>query len=138
LPWFQFGSFTDPDTGEVAHGDIFRFFAGDPTAGAFMTGFFPIMMFALPAAALAIWHTATPGRGKAAGGVMVRVAPPAFLAGIPEPLEFAFAYGACPLYLVHALLTGSSLALTNALQYRSGFALSAGASDFLLHFNIAT
>ncbi len=138
LPWFQFGSFTDPDTGEVAHGDIFRFFAGDPTAGAFMTGFFPIMMFALPAAALAIWHTAKPGRRKATGGVMVSVALTAFLTGITEPLEFAFAYVAFPLYVVHALLTGSSLALMNALEYRSGFTFSAGAIDFLLNFNIAT
>ncbi len=57
-PWFVFGSYHGPDG--VVHGDIARFLAGDPTAGAFMTGFFPIMMFALPAAALAIWHEARP------------------------------------------------------------------------------
>ncbi len=137
LPWFQFGSFEAAD-GQVYYGDIARFLNGDPTAGVFMTGFFPIMMFALPAAALAIWHTARPSRRKATGGVMVSVALTAFLTGITEPLEFAFAYVAFPLYVVHALLTGSSLAVMNALEYRSGFSFSAGAIDFLLNFNIAT
>ncbi|MBD8063145.1 PTS transporter subunit EIIC [Actinomycetaceae bacterium Sa1BUA1] len=136
LPWFQFGSFENA-AGETVHGDIARFFAGDPTAGIFMTGFFPIMMFALPAAALAIWHTAKPARRKLTGGIMVSVAFTAFLTGITEPLEFAFAYVAFPLYVVHALLTGSSLALMNWLEYRSGFGFSAGAIDFLLNFRIA-
>ncbi|WP_255303674.1 PTS transporter subunit EIIC [Georgenia sp. 311] len=137
LPWFQFGSFENA-AGEVVHGDIARFFAGDPTAGVFMTGFFPIMMFALPAAALAIWHTAKPSRRKITGGIMLSVALTAFLTGITEPLEFAFAYVAFPLYVVHALLTGSSLALMNALEYRSGFSFSAGFFDYALNFNIAT
>ncbi len=136
LPWFQFGSF-ETASGEVVNGDIARFLNGDPTAGIFMTGFFPIMMFALPAAALAIWHTAKPARRKLTGGIMVSVAFTAFLTGITEPLEFAFAYVAFPLYVVHALLTGSSLALMNALEYRSGFGFSAGAIDFLLNFRIA-
>ncbi|WP_226924832.1 PTS transporter subunit EIIC [Georgenia satyanarayanai] len=136
LPWFQFGSF-ETASGEVVNGDIARFLNGDPTAGVFMTGFFPIMMFALPAAALAIWHTAKPARRKITGGIMVSVAFTAFLTGITEPLEFAFAYVAFPLYVVHALLTGSSLALMNLLEYRSGFGFSAGAIDFLLNFRIA-
>ncbi len=137
LPWFQFGSYTT-DSGEVVNGDIARFLNGDPAAGVFMTGFFPIMMFALPAAALAIWHTAKPARRKVTGGIMVSVAFTAFLTGITEPLEFAFAYVAFPLYVVHAVLTGSSLALMNALEYRSGFGFSAGFIDFALNFNIAT
>ncbi len=137
LPWFQFGSF-ETASGDIVQGDIARFLNGDPTAGVFMTGFFPIMMFALPAAALAIWHTAKPARRKITGGIMVSVAFTAFLTGITEPLEFAFAYVAFPLYVVHAVLTGSSLALMNALEYRSGFGFSAGAIDFLLNFNIAT
>ncbi|WP_454086340.1 PTS transporter subunit EIIC [Georgenia sp. Marseille-Q6866] len=136
LPWFQFGSF-ETASGEIVNGDIARFLNGDPTAGVFMTGFFPIMMFALPAAALAIWHTAKPARRKITGGIMISVAFTAFLTGITEPLEFAFAYVAFPLYVVHALLTGSSLALMNALEYRSGFGFSAGAIDFLLNFRIA-
>nr|WP_324652434.1 PTS transporter subunit EIIC [Georgenia sp. H159] len=137
LPWFQFGEYEIPGTDEVARGDIFRFLAGDETAGIFMTGFFPIMMFALPAAALAIWHTAKPSRRKVTGGIMVSVALTAFLTGITEPLEFAFAYVAFPLYVVHALLTGSSLAIVNALDIRSGFTFSAGAIDYLLNFRIA-
>lgn len=136
LPWFQFGSY-ETASGEIANGDIFRFLAGDPTAGIFMTGFFPIMMFALPAAALAIWHTAKPSRRKVTGGIMVSVALTAFLTGITEPLEFAFAYVAFPLYVVHAVLTGTSLALVNALDIRSGFTFSAGAIDYLLNFRIA-
>lgn len=61
--WFQFGSFTKPD-GTVVHGDINMFLAGDPDAGQFTSGFFPIMMFALPAAALAITHCARPERRR--------------------------------------------------------------------------
>ncbi|PFG38569.1 PTS system N-acetylglucosamine-specific IIC component (Glc family) [Georgenia soli] len=138
LPWFQFGEYTNPDTGQVAQGDIFRFFAGDPTAGTFMTGFFPIMMFALPAAALAIWRHAKPERRKVTGGIMISVALTSFLTGITEPLEYAFAYVAFPLYVVHAVLTGTSLALVNAIGIKDGFTFSAGAIDYLLNFGIAT
>lgn len=136
-PWFLIGSFTTPD-GSTVTGDIERFLSGDPTAGAFMTGFFPIMMFALPAAALAIYHEAKPMQKKLVGGVMGSTALTAFLTGVTEPLEFAFMFVAWPLYLIHALLTGSSLALTNALGIKDGFFFSAGLFDYLLNFNIAT
>ena len=135
-PWFVFGEYT-PAGGEAVTGDIPRFLAGDPTAGAFMTGFFPIMMFALPAAAFAIWHEAKPEHKKAVGGIMVGTALTAFLTGITEPLEFAFMFVAWPLYVVHALLTGSSLALVNALDIRHGFGFSAGLFDYVLNFGIA-
>jgi PTS system N-acetylglucosamine-specific IIC component len=135
-PWFVFGSYqTD---GGVVHGDIARFLAGDPTAGAFMTGFFPIMMFALPAAALAIWHEARPEHKKAVGGIMLSAALTAFLTGVTEPLEFAFMFVAWPLYVIHALLTGTSLALVNALGIKDGFGFSAGLFDYVLNYNIAT
>ncbi|WP_220433278.1 PTS transporter subunit EIIC [Kocuria coralli] len=130
FPWFQLGDF------EGAHGDIFRFLAGDPSAGIFTTGFFPIMMFALPAAALAITHEARPENRKAVGGVMFSVGLTSFVTGITEPLEFAFMFVAWPLYLVHAVLTGTSLALTNALDIHMGFGFSAGAIDYLLNFGI--
>jgi PTS system N-acetylglucosamine-specific IIC component len=136
-PWFVFGSYT-PSGGEEVHGDIARFLAGDPTAGAFMTGFFPIMMFALPAAALAIWHEARPEHKKAVGGIMLSAALCSFLTGITEPLEFAFMFVAWPLYLLHAVLTGTSLALVNALDIKDGFGFSAGLFDYLLNYNIAT
>ena len=97
-PWFLIGDYTSAG-GTVVHGDIPRFLAGDPTAGAFMTGFFPIMMFALPAAALAIWHEARPAHKKAVGGIMLSAALTAFLTGVTEPLEFAFMFVAWPLYV---------------------------------------
>ena len=103
-----------------------------------MTGFFPIMMFALPAAALAIWQEARPDQRKVVGGIMASVALTAFFTGITEPLEFAFVYVAWPLYLIHALLTGTSLALVNALGIHDGFTFSAGALDYLINFGQAT
>jgi PTS system N-acetylglucosamine-specific IIC component len=136
-PWFVFGEFTDA-AGNVWHGDILRFLNGDPTAGAFMTGFFPIMMFALPAAALAIWHEARPTQRKVVGGIMLSAALTSFLTGVTEPLEFAFMFVAWPLYVMHAVLTGTSLALVNALGIKDGFGFSAGLFDFVLNWNIAT
>jgi PTS system N-acetylglucosamine-specific IIC component len=136
-PWFVFGSYTD-GAGDVWHGDILRFLHGDPTAGAFMTGFFPIMMFALPAAALAIWHEAKPSQKAAVGGIMLSAALTSFLTGVTEPLEFAFMFVAWPLYIIHAVLTGTSLALVNALDIRDGFGFSAGLFDYVLNYNIAT
>lgn len=135
-PWFVFGSYEGANG--VVHGDIPRFLAGDPTAGAFMTGFFPIMMFALPAAALAIWHEAKPAQKKVVGGIMLSAALTSFLTGVTEPLEFAFMFVAWPLYILHAVLTGTSLALVNALDIKDGFGFSAGLFDYLLNFNIAT
>jgi PTS system N-acetylglucosamine-specific IIC component len=136
-PWFQFGEYTTED-GTVVTGDIARFLSGDPTAGTFMTGFFPIMMFALPAAALAIWHTARPAEKKIVGGIMLSAALTSFITGVTEPLEFSFLFVAFPLYFIHAILTGTSLALVNALEIRDGFGFSAGVIDYLLNFRIAT
>jgi N-acetylglucosamine PTS system EIICBA or EIICB component len=135
-PWFVFGSYEGANG--VVTGDIPRFLAGDPTAGAFMTGFFPIMMFALPAAALAIWHEARPTQKKVVGGIMLSAALTSFLTGVTEPLEFAFMFVAWPLYIMHAVLTGTSLALVNALDIKDGFGFSAGLFDYLLNWNIAT
>jgi PTS system N-acetylglucosamine-specific IIC component len=130
--WFILGDY------HGTHGDLNRFFAGDPTAGTFMTGFFPIMMFALPAAALAIWHEARPGQRKLVGGIMISVAGTSFLTGITEPIEFSFVYVAWPLYIIHAVLTGSSLALANALGIHDGFSFSAGFIDYVINFGHAT
>jgi PTS system N-acetylglucosamine-specific IIC component len=130
--WFILGDYNG------VHGDLNRFFAGDPDAGVFMTGFFPIMMFALPAAAMAIWHEARPEQRKVVGGIMLSTALTAFVTGITEPLEFSFLFVAWPLYVVHAVLTGTSLALTNALGIHDGFSFSAGAIDYLLNFGHAT
>jgi len=138
FPWFLLGEYTPPSGGPTVQGDIPRFLAGDPTAGAFMTGFFPIMMFALPAAALAIYQEAKPTAKKAVGGLMASVALTSFLTGVTEPIEFAFMFVAWPLYVIHAVLTGTSMALANALEIRDGFGFSAGLFDFALNWNIAT
>ncbi|GAB3724844.1 PTS transporter subunit EIIC [Amycolatopsis oliviviridis] len=116
-------------------GDLTQFFKGDPTRGTFMTGFFPIFMFAIPAAALAIWQTAKPSQKKIVGGVMIAGALTSFLTGVTEPIEFSFMYVAWPLYLIHAVLTGTSMALVNALDIHLGFGFSAGAIDFGLNFS---
>ncbi|GAA2432629.1 PTS transporter subunit EIIC [Streptomyces macrosporus] len=136
FPWFQAGS--HEDDGVRYQGDIARFLHGDPTAGQFMTGFFPIMMFALPAACLAIYHCARPERRKVVGGMMFSVALTAFVTGVTEPIEFTFMFIAPALYVVHAVLTGLSMALSWALGARDGFGFSAGAIDFLLNLGIAT
>ena len=92
-----------------------RFFHGDPHSGMFMTGFFPIMMFALPAAALAIVRCARPEKRKMIGGIMLSAALCSFLTGVTEPIEFAFLFAAPALFGIHAVLTGCSMALCNAL-----------------------
>jgi len=137
FPWFQLGSYTD-SSGAVWHGDIARFLHGDPTAGGYMTGFFPIMMFALPGAALAFIHTSKPENRKIVAGIMGSAALVSFVTGVTEPIEFSFVYIAYPLYAIHAVLTGTSLALVNALGIKDGFGFSAGGIDYLLNFNIAT
>ncbi|MEV6201978.1 PTS transporter subunit EIIC [Streptomyces sp. NPDC051771] len=135
--WFQFGSYTKPD-GTVVHGDISMFLAGDPEAGQFLTGFFPIMMFALPAAALAITHCARPNRRKEVGGLMLSVALTSFVTGITEPLEYSFLFIAPVLYGIHAVLTGVSMGVTWALGVKDGFSFSAGLIDYVINWNLAT
>ncbi|MFE9772923.1 PTS transporter subunit EIIC [Streptomyces sp. NPDC005931] len=135
--WFQFGSYTKPD-GSVVHGDINMFLAGDPDAGQFTSGFFPIMMFALPAAALAITHCARPARRKEVGGLMLSVALTSFVTGITEPIEYSFLFVAPLLYVVHALLTGVSMAVTWGLGVHDGFSFSAGLIDYVINWNLAT
>ncbi|MFD5028296.1 PTS transporter subunit EIIC [Streptomyces sp. NPDC058373] len=135
--WFQFGSYTAPD-GQVVHGDITRFLAGDPTAGQFTSGFFPIMMFALPAAALAIAHSAKPHRRKEVGGLMLSVGLTSFVTGITEPLEYSFLFIAPVLYVIHALLTGVSMAVTWAFGVHDGFSFSAGLIDYVINWGLAT
>ncbi|MCX4881080.1 PTS transporter subunit EIIC [Streptomyces sp. NBC_00847] len=135
--WFQFGSFTKPD-GSVVHGDINMFLAGDPNAGQFTSGFFPIMMFALPAAALAMTHCAKPSRRKEVGGLMLSVALTSFVTGITEPIEYSFLFIAPVLYAIHAVLTGVSMAVTWGLGVHDGFSFSAGLIDYIINWNLAT
>ncbi len=85
-----------------------------------MTGFFPIMMFALPAACLAMIHTARPDRRKAVAGILGAAALTSFLTGVTEPIEFAFVFVAPSLFVVHAILTGTAMLVTNALRHPGG------------------
>ena len=131
LAWFLVGDF------DGVTGDLRRFFAGDPTAGAFMSGFFPVMMFGLPAACLAMYHSARRQRRKAVAGLLSSMALTSFLTGITEPIEFTFIFLAPLLYALHAVLTGISMALMNGLDVRLGFGFSAGLFDYLLNFTRA-
>ncbi|PHQ49866.1 PTS lactose transporter subunit IIC [Streptomyces cinnamoneus] len=133
----QVGSFSD-SAGQVWHGEIPRFFHGDPDAGQFMSGFFPVMMFGLPAAAIAIAHSARPERRKAVLGMMISLALTSFVTGVTEPIEFTFLFIAPLLYVVHALLTGLSMAVTWSLGVHDGFGFSAGLIDYLLNWSKAT
>ncbi|MGW2256952.1 PTS transporter subunit EIIC [Streptomyces sp. NPDC001780] len=135
--WFQAGSYTKPD-GTVVQGDLTRFFAGDPSAGQFMSGFFPIMMFGLPAAALAITHCARPRHRKRIAGLMLSLALTSFVTGVTEPLEFSFLFAAPLLYGAHALLTGVSMAVTWALGVHAGFSFSAGLIDYVVNWHLDT
>ena len=131
LAWFLVGDF------DGVTGDLRRFFAGDPAAGAFMSGFFPVMMFGLPAACLAMYHSARRQRRKAVAGLLSSMALTSFLTGITEPIEFTFIFLAPLLYALHAVLTGISMALMNGLDVRLGFGFSAGLFDYLLNFTRA-
>ncbi len=135
--WFTFGSFTNA-AGEIVNGDLWRYFAGDPTAGVYMAGWFPMMMFGLPAACLAMYHSAKKENRKAVAGMFISIAFTSFLTGITEPIEFLFAYIAPGLYLVHAILSGLSLAITQLLGVLHGFGFSAGLIDYLLNMHLAT
>ena len=137
VAWFTLGDYTvDPGlaTQKIVHGDLTRFFAGDKTSGQFMTGFFPVMMFGLPAAAIAMWRQARPERRKAVGGILLAGALTSFLTGVTEPLEFSFLFVAPVLFGIHAVLTGASLAITYALGIHDGFGFSAGAIDYVINF----
>jgi PTS system N-acetylglucosamine-specific IIC component len=130
--WFIYGDYQTPD-GHVVTGELTRFAAGDPSAGILTAGFYPILMFGLPAAALAMIHVANKKQKKVAVGILSAAALTAFLTGVTEPLEFAFMFVAFPLYFIHAVLTGLSLAIAYLLDIHLGFSFSAGLIDLLLY-----
>ncbi|MCS0790705.1 N-acetylglucosamine-specific PTS transporter subunit IIBC [Cytobacillus firmus] len=136
LVWFEFGEFTNA-AGGVIKGDLWRFLAKDPSAGIFMTGFFPIMMFGLPGAAFAMVAAAKKERRKAVAGAMAGLAFTSFLTGITEPIEFLFMFLSPVLYFIHAILTGLAMSISYALDIHHGFGFSAGALDYILNFGIA-
>jgi PTS system glucose-specific IIC component len=134
--FFEIGSFTK-STGEVVHGDITRFFAGDPSAGI-LGGAYLFKMWGLPAAALAMWRSARPEQRAKIGGIMLSAALTSFLTGITEPIEFSFLFLAPILYGVHALLAGCAQLLFQVLGAKLGFTFSHGFIDYVLYYSIDT
>ncbi|GGD00739.1 N-acetylglucosamine-specific PTS transporter subunit IIBC [Aquisalinus flavus] len=132
VAWFIVGDF-----GGVT-GDLNRFFAGDPEAGRFMAGFFPVMMFGLPAACLAMYHAAPKDRRAEVGGMYLSLGLTSLLTGVTEPIEFTFMFLAPVLYGIHAVLTGLSMVIMDVLNVKIGFGFSAGLIDYVLNFNLST
>ncbi|MGL5286357.1 MAG: PTS transporter subunit EIIC, partial [Aeromonas sp.] len=126
----QVGEFTNA-AGQVFHGDIPRFIAGDPTAGKLAGGFL-FKMYGLPAAAIAIWHSAKPENRAKVGGIMISAALTSFLTGITEPIEFSFLFVAPILYAIHALLAGAAFVICILLNMSAGTSFSHGLIDFLV------
>ncbi|MFD1451147.1 MULTISPECIES: glucose-specific PTS transporter subunit IIBC [Oceanobacillus] len=134
--WYEFGTYTNL-AGEIIRGDMTIFFAQlrdgvKITAGNFMAGEFPIMMFGLPAAALAMYHTARPERKKLVAGLLVSGALTSFLTGITEPIEFLFLFISPLLFFIHAVLDGLSYVLMTWFSVNVGYTFSGGAIDFVL------
>jgi PTS system N-acetylglucosamine-specific IIC component len=138
--WFQLGEYSYLKDGVevVANGDLHRFFAGDPTAGIYMSGFYVVMMFGLPAMTYAIYLNTPKAYRAKAGAILAGVAFTSFLTGITEPLEFLFLFVAPPLFLLHAILTGLALAVAQMLNIHTGFGFSAGFIDYIINYKLAT
>ncbi|PHK49691.1 glucose-specific PTS transporter subunit IIBC [Staphylococcus edaphicus] len=134
--WFEFGAWKNA-AGEMIHGDQRIFIeqikeGSQLTAGKFMQGEFPVMMFGLPAAALAIYHTAKSENKKVVAGLMGSAALTSFLTGITEPLEFSFLFVAPLLFFVHAILDGLSFLILYLLNVHLGYTFSGGFIDYVL------
>jgi PTS system glucose-specific IIC component len=131
--FFEVGQYVDPATGQVIRGEIYRFTAGDPTAGNLAGGYL-FKMWGLPAAALAIWQTARPENRAKVGGIMVSAALTSFLTGITEPIEFSFLFVAPLLYALHALLAGLAYFTAIELGIRHSTTFSHGLIDYIVLF----
>lgn len=129
MVWFVFGEYNG------ATGEIGRFWANDPSAGVMLSGYFPVMMFGLPAAAAAFYVTAKSENKLKVAGMLASVAFTSFLTGITEPIEFLFMFLAPMLFVIHAILMGISLVVAQALDIHLVFSFSAGFIDYVLNFN---
>ena len=134
--WFEFGSWKNA-AGEIIRGDQRIFIeqireGAHLTSGKFMQGEFPVMMFGLPAAALAIYQTAKPENKKVVAGLMISAALTSFLTGITEPLEFSFLFVAPFLFVIHAVLDGLSFLTLYLLNVHLGYTFSGGFIDYVL------
>lgn len=132
--FFQIGSYTDPATGNVVHGEIARYLSGDPTAGN-LAGSYLFKMYGLPAAAFAMIYTAKPEKKKFVASIMISAALTSFLTGITEPIEFAFLFVAPVLYGVHVVLAAAAYWVTIPLGIKHGTTFSHGLIDYVLLFS---
>jgi PTS system glucose-specific IIC component len=131
--FFEVGQYLEPGTGKIIRGEIYRFTAGDPTAGNLAGGYL-FKMWGLPAAALAIWRTARPENRAKVGGIMISAALTSFLTGITEPIEFSFLFVAPLLYGLHALLAGVAYFTAIELGIRHSTTFSHGLIDYIVLF----
>src|SRR5262245_21445854 len=129
--FFEVGTFIDPATGKEIHGEIYRFTAGDPTAGHLAGGYL-FKMYGLPAAALAMWQAARPENKANVGGIMISAALTSFLTGITEPIEFAFLFVAPLLYGIHAVLAAVAYFVAVTLDIHHSTTFSHGLIDFVV------
>ncbi|PHM47991.1 N-acetylglucosamine-specific PTS transporter subunit IIBC [Xenorhabdus miraniensis] len=123
---------------DLSRGDLNRFFAGDPNAGVYMAWAYPIFMGGLPGAALAMYLAAPKARRPQIGGMLFSVALTSFLTGITEPIEFSFLFLAPVLYVLHSILAGVSMVITNSLGVLHGFGFSASLIDLGVSWGLAT
>lgn len=130
---FEFGQFVSA-TGEILKGDSPRYFSGDPTAGLFMASEFPIMLFGLPAAALAMTLRASTVKRKAVAGIMLSAALTSIITGITEPIEFSFIFVAPLLFVIHVVLAFASGLLTHWVDLHLGYTFSASLIDFVVGY----
>jgi PTS system glucose-specific IIC component len=135
--FFETGSFVDPATGKTVTGEIARYLAGDPTAGNLAGGYL-FKMWGLPAAAIAMWHTAKPENKKRVAGIMISAALTSFVTGITEPIEFSFLFVAPLLYGIHAVLAGFAFFVCISLGIKHGTTFSHGLIDYLVLFPRST
>ncbi len=130
--WFDVAGINDIPTFLGGQKSIDDGLATIGITGRYQAGFFPIMMFGLPGAALAMYHTAKKGNKDKTASIMLAASFAAFFTGVTEPLEFAFMFVAPVLYVIHAILTGISLFIAATMQWIAGFGFSAGLIDMLL------
>lgn len=133
--FFQLGSFVND--GATITGEISRFFSGDPTAGSFLVGFFPIMMGGYPGAALAMAKVSKPENRKVITSMMISLALTSFLTGITEPIEFSYTFVAPLLFVINIIFSAVSAFICNILGLTAGFTFSAGLIDYILGFGLS-
>ncbi len=122
--------------GETFHGDMTRFFAGDPAAGYFLSGAYLITLLGLPAACLAMYHEARPTKRPAIKGLMITAALTSTLTGITEPAEFSFLFTAPLLFIVHVLYYGLAYGVTYLLHVQAGFGSASGVVEYIINWHL--